>query len=227
MSSILRALKKLEEDSMPREGQTNEQKIKMRQMVIRRAKAPGVMIRFFSILLTILLLGTAALIIMKSNGKHSITVTKKQDTSPQKRPLTPLTQNSPTLKKEFKKESSKSSIPPAIIVKQSKPSTKSVSSQGERHPQPRPVHVPTQTGTGKTIAHQTIHQKELVKENKHPEFTLTGILWSDIPGKRVALINNRYLKEGDEINGVSVIRIKRKEVTLQYDQEKWVIKVKK
>ena len=212
---------------MPREGQTDDQKIKMRQMVIRRAKAPRVITRFFSILLTVLLLGTALLIIMKSNGKHSITLTKKQDTSPKKRPLTPLTQNSPTLKEEFKKESSKGSIPPAIIVRQSKPSKKSASSQDERRPQSRPVQVPIQTTTGKTIAQQKIHKKELLKENKHPEFTLTGILWSDIPGKRVALINNRYLREGDEINGVSVTRIKRKEVTLQSGQEKWVIRVKK
>jgi hypothetical protein len=227
LSSILRALKKLEEDSMPQEGQTHEQKIKMRQMVIRRAKAPRVIIRFFSILLTILLVGTAVLIIMKSNGKHSITITKKQDTFPQRRPLTHLPQQPSTLKKELKKESSKESIPPAIIVKQSKPSTISASSEGERNPQPGQVGERIQATAGKTIDQQTNHQKELVKEDKHPEFILTGILWSDIPGRRVALINNRYLREGEKINGVSVIQIKRKEVTLQSGEEKWDIRVKK
>jgi len=227
LSSILRALKKLEEDSMPQEGQTHEQKIKMRQMVIRRAKAPRVITRFFSILLTILLVGTALLIIMKSNGKHSITIKKKQDISPKNRPLKHLSQQPLTLKKELKKESSKGSIPPALTVKQSKPSTISAPSEGERSPQPKRVAERIQTTVDKSIAQQKNHQKELVKEDKHPEFILTGILWSDIPGRRVALINNRYLREGEKINGVSVIQIKRKEVTLQSGEEKWVIRVKK
>jgi hypothetical protein len=45
--------------------------------------------------------------------------------------------------------------------------------------------------------------------------------------KRIALINNRYLKEGDKINGVSIIQIGKKSVTLESGEEKWTIRLQK
>lgn len=190
MSSILRALKKLDEDSMSPEGQTN---VKMRRMVNRRAGAPRV-INLLSISLAILLLAAAAVIVMKSDWKQP--VTKKQGTSPKKTALTPLPQQparSTILKKELKKEPPGEPAAPVITVEPSGPSA-----------------IPASPGS-----------------DRHPEFILNGILWSHIPGRRVALINNHYLKEGDDINGVSVIRIEKKAVTLQSGAEKWTIKLKK
>jgi len=208
LSSILRALKKLEEDSMPPDEQSGEgsKKIKMRRVVTRRAKAPRVINRFLSILLALLLLGTAGLIIMKSNKKPA--VTKKQDTSPQKPALTHLPQPSPTLKKESPKESK----PPVTPVEQVKPSIIPAIPEIVQLPQPGKV--------------ETKDQKESAKKKKHPQLILNGILWSDNPARRVALINDRYLKEGDEIKGVSVIRIEKKTVTLQSGQETWTIRLK-
>ena len=57
MSSILRALKKLDEDSMSREPGTGEQKqkIKMRQVVTRRTRSPRVTNRILFIVLAVLL----------------------------------------------------------------------------------------------------------------------------------------------------------------------------
>ena len=69
MSSILRALKKLDEDSMSREREAGEEKIKMRRIVTRRARVPRGINRLLFIVLTVLLLGAAALIGFKKGVK--------------------------------------------------------------------------------------------------------------------------------------------------------------
>lgn len=188
MSSILRALKKLDEEAMSRESQTGELKIKMSRMVNRGAKASRVINRSLSISLVLLLLVIAGWIILNSNVKPPAPVPEKQGEKPLQAPA-------------VKMESPKESIPPAITTEPSKPSIEPEFSEN--------------------------HQEVLVKETKHPEFILNGILWSDIPDRRVALINNRYLKEGDRIKGVSVIRIREKAVTLQAGEEKWTLRLKK
>lgn len=66
-----------------------------------------------------------------------------------------------------------------------------------------------------------------IKETKHPALNLEGILWSQEAARRLALINNRYLKEGDTIEGASIVRIGKKEVALQMGEEKWTINLKK
>lgn len=185
MSSILRALKKLDEEAMSREGQAGEPKIKMSRMVNRRAKASRVINRFLSLSLILLLLVIAGWMIINSNVK----------------PPPPVPEKEPAQAPAVKMESPKESTPPAITTEPSKPSIE-----------------PEFSGN---------HQKVLVKETKHPKFILNGILWSDIPGRRVALINNRYLKEGDKIKGASVIQIQEKAVTLQTGEEKWTIRLKK
>ena len=225
MSSILRALKKLDEDAMSGEGQTDEQKIKMRQMVHRRTRAPRAINRFLFILLSILLVGTAALIMVNSNRESSIT--KKQEAPPQKSPVTQLPEQSSPLKKEIKKEPVKESKPPTVKDEQQKSSTKPAVSKKEPPSQPAKVEEPTRSSVGKVIIPKTNQRKEVIKENKQSEFVLNGVLWSDKPVRRVALINDRYLKEGDEINGVLVVKIEKKAVTLQSGEEKWIIRVKK
>lgn len=194
MSSILRALKKLEEDSMPQERQTSVQKTEMRKMVNRRAKAPWLISRLRSILLAFLLLSITGWIITNLNWKHSKTTKQSHDSV-----------NASTLKKESLKES----ILPAITGEQSEPSKEPPFSKRGWHPQP------------KSAQHQ-----QPWREDERPEFILNGVLWSAIPGKRVALINDRYLKEGENIKGVSIIQIGKKAVILQSGEEKWTIRLK-
>ena len=213
MSSILRALKKLDEESMSQEGEEHagEQKKKMRRMVYRRARTPRLFNRFIFVLSAFLLLGAAFLIFMNLKGKPSIT--EEQDTAA-KMSADALEKQPPGLKKELKKEPAKESTPQSMAVEQSNSSTIPAA----------PVI------TGETIAQKTIDQKEResVKQNKHPDFILNGVLWSDTPARRVALINDRYLKEGDEIDGgVSIIRIEKKSVTLKSGEETWTIRLKR
>ena len=190
MSSILRALKKLDEDSLPQERETSSQKIKMRQMVNRRAKTPRVINRLLPPLLVLLLLSTAGWIIISSNWKHSTTkkhsqdsikprVSSSTDTSPKRLPLTSLPKEAPTLKKASPKES----IPPAPD-EQPKPSTDPAFSKNGRHPQPKRASDVVKTAGMK---------KNDWEKTKHPEFILNGILWSHIPVKRLALIAKHWI----------------------------------
>ena len=205
---------------MPPDQQTGagSKKTKMRRVVSRRAKAPRTINRFLSILSVLLLVGITALIIMKSNKPDKKpAVIKKQETSPQKPAVKHLPQPSPILKKELKKESKKESEqeakPPVTDVEQAKPSTESPVPAIVQLPQPGNV--------------ETKEQEESVKKKKHPQLTLNGILWADNAARRVALINDRYLKEGDEIKGASIIHIEKKAVTLQSGEETWTIRLKK
>jgi hypothetical protein len=224
LSSILRALKKLDEDSLSQDRETSKQKIKMRQMVNRRARTPWVINRLLPILLALLVLGTAGWIITNSIQTHSPTKKQPQDsvyprispspdTSPKRFPLTSL----PKEDLPLKKDSSKESLPPAT-GEQSKPLTDPSFSKSEWHTQPKRV---------SEVVKPVGIEKVNVEKIERPEFILNAILWSHIPVKRIALINNRYLKEGDIINGVSVIQIGKKTVTLKSGEEKWTIRLQK
>jgi cytoskeletal protein RodZ len=234
LSSILKALKKLDEDSMSLEPGTNEQKqeIKMRQMVTRRTRAPRVMNRIFFIILVVLLVGLAALIFMSSiiSNKKPL-VTKKQDDIPKKPALTQLPRQSPTLTKDSQKESPEESKPPAAGGERLKPSTKEpfpVSGQPVQPDTSRAAET-IQPAADQKLDNQAANQEQLIKqtETEPPGLILNGVLWSDNPDRRVALINDRYLKEGDVFEGVSVVKIERKAVILQLGEKKWTLSVKK
>jgi hypothetical protein len=232
LSSILRALKKLDEDSMSREPETGEQKqkIKMRRMVTRRTRSPRVTNRILFIVLVVLLVGAAALIFMNSiTSNKKPLMTKKQDDTPKKPVLTHLPQQVPTLKKELKKESPGELKPPAASGEQLKPSTKAtfpVSGQPVQRDTNR-VEETIPPAADQKLANHTNDQEQLIKQTGHPELILNGVLWSDNPERRVALINDRYLKEGDVIEGVTVVKIERKAVILQSGEKKWTLSVKK
>jgi len=233
LSSILKALKKLDEDSMSREPETGEQKqkIKMKRMVSRRTRSPRLTNRVFLIVSVIFLVGAAAWIFLDSlNTNSEPLMTKKQDDTPGKPALKSLSQQVPTIKKDFKKESPGKSKPPAGSNELLKPSTKAafpVSGQ-QTQPDTRGVAETIQPAADQKLAGQTNNQEELIKPTEHPEFILNGVLWSDNPERRVALINDRYLKEGDDvIEGVTVVKIERKAVTLQSGEKKWTLSVKK
>ena len=224
MSSILRALKKLDEEALHPEDHTGEQKIKMKEMVNRRTGTPMLLKRLFFILPALLLLTTAVLIIMKSNRHHSIDKKPPADASqkPLRAGLTPLSQSPSTKKKEPPDQTT----PPVITSKQSQPAAVSVFSEIEKSLRSTKEEKHVQPATGKRITEKTAAQKG-VEEINNSGFILNGIIWSDNPAMRVALINDQYLREGESINGVSVIEIKQKAVTLQRGQEKWTISMKK
>ena len=232
MSSILKALKKLDEDSMSREPGTNEQKqeIKMKQMVTRRTRAPRVTNRIFFIVLVVLLVGVAALIFMSSiTSNKKPMMAKKQDEISKKPVLTHLPQHAPAVKKELKKEPPRESKPPAASGEQLKPLTTVTFPISGKPVQPDTSRAAEtiQPSADQKLANQTNNQEQLIEQTGSPGLILNGVLWSDNPERRVALINDRYLKEGDVFEGISVVKIERKAVILQLGEKKWTLSVKK
>jgi len=234
LSSILKALKKLDEDSMSREPGTSEQKqeIKMKQMVTRRTRAPRLTNRILFIVLVVFLVGVAALILMNAiTSNKKPLVTKKQDDISKKSALTHLPQQPPTLKKDLQKETPGESKPPAAGGAQLKPSTTATSPVSEQPAQPDTSRAAQaiQPSAGQMLTNQTTSQEQLIKQTgiEPPGLILNGVLWSDNPERRVALINDHYLKEGDVFEGVSVVKIERKAVILKTGEKKWTLSVKK
>jgi hypothetical protein len=235
LSSILRALKKLDEDSMPQEGGTDEQKqkIKMRRMVTRKTGYPRVTHRLRMIAWIFLPVVIAVLIFTYfiTLSKKAL-VTKKQDDTAKKPVYTALPRQTSILKKELKKGSAGESKPPAASGTSGampKPSTKPGYPESQPPVQPD-IHraaesIPPSPAQKPDL--QTNDRERSIKPTPPPEFVLNGILWSDNPDRRVVLINDRYLKEGEVIDGVSVVKIERKSVILQSGEEKWTLSVKK
>jgi hypothetical protein len=217
---------------MPQEPGTDEQKqkIKMRQMVTRKTRSPRAANRLLLIGWIVLPVVIAVLIFMNfiTTNKKPL-VTKKQDDNAKKSTLTDLPRQAPTLKKELKKVSPGEPNPPAASDAMLKPSTKPGFPVSQQPVQPD-IHraaesIPSSPGQKPDI--QTNDQERSIKPTPHPEFVLNGILWSDNPDRRVVLINDRYLKEGEVIDGVSVVKIERQSVILQSGEEKWTLMVKK
>jgi type IV secretory pathway VirB10-like protein len=232
LSSILRALKKLDEDSISREPETSEQKQKIDtiRVVTRRTRASRVTNRIFFIVLAVVLVGAAAWILLNSiNTNNEPPMIKRQDDAPKKPALTHLPQQTPTIKKEFKKGAPGELKPPAANGEQLKPSTKATSPVNGQQAKPDTSRLeePVQPAADQMFASQTNDQEQLIKQTVPPEFILKGVLWSDNPERRIALINDRYLKEGDAINEVVVVKIERKSVILQSGENKWTLNVKK
>jgi hypothetical protein len=209
VSSILRALKKLEEDAASGEQDSGTKKIKMKRGVSRGTwAAPGIY-RLLTIVLAVLLVGAVVWIIINSSKKSP--VTKPREHAIEKPGPTVLPKQSPALKKGSQLAAN------AVL-----PATERTAEPGADS-----VEASIQPDAGRGLTAKKDSQKQLAEQKKHPELILNGILWSDNPGRRVALINDQYLKEGDVFNGVTIVKIERKAVTLQAGEEKWIIIVKK
>lgn len=205
MSSILRALKKLEEESAPRKDESPESE---NPPVYRRQPGTSPAInKFLAAFSAFLLFGIVGWLIIQPAGKPA--GEKQRETSSSGSPSTVIPPRAPVLK-----EASSRELPPE---KPGGEPTKSPAgapvSNGSRLPRPAKAVEPVQPVTDKTVDRET--------KAKHPVLKLTGILWSEVPARRLALINNRYLKEGEKINGVTLIRIEEKEVIFQSGSETW------
>ncbi|MCP5105500.1 MAG: GspB domain-containing protein [bacterium] len=202
MSSILRALKKLEEESTTGDGPSNEQKIQMQRVVHRRAGTSRTINRFLFIVSALLLLSIAGWLLLKSPSPPPLKSGRRPHPINEPPPQ-------PIVEKPSQPEKAPAKIKPVEIKKAA------VERVEKSVPPPQP------------IPKKVVTAEEPVRETNRPQLNLTGILWSEKPGKRLALINDRYFKEGETINGISVLQIEKKTVTFQSGEEKWTIRLKK
>lgn len=186
---------------MSGEGQGNEQKVKMKRMVTRRANAPRLIKRTALISSALLLMIVALWII---GGLHP-----------------PQSKESPPALKEPAQppRTEKDTPPPSVKVSEETKERKEIKETKETEM--------IKSGGLESEVRESLEKKELGNTTKRPDFVLDGIIWSTEPGRRLASINDRYLKEGDVVNGVTVVRIDKTEVTLQLNEDKWTIHLKK
>jgi outer membrane biosynthesis protein TonB len=214
LSSILRALRKLDEDA--RDGRTEElqeQKVKMRRVIHLRAGSSQTL-NWMIVIIAALVLAVSLWVVLN------------------------------TLKQEIPEKEKK---PALAHVQQPEPQPKPAQTQVQQvqreqpKPQPRPappVHTPAPekeikpettkfTQVKPPVPSPTSSTSPSKPQSKRPELTLNGILWSETPARRVALIDDKYLKEGDTVKGVTIVRIEKKTVTLKLGEDQWTIRVKK
>ncbi len=204
MSSILRALKKLDEDSVSRENQPGEQKVKMKHMVHRPTKTSRVVTRVLFVSVVFLLVVTAVLI----RGWYP---RRAKEQPPQ-----PVVEHTPPPGKSLQVQPGEERPPQPVGERPVTPESK-LRQSVERLEKRMEKVPPLKTG----------ENKGLVKSTPKPGIKLEGILWSQEAARRLALINDRYFKEGDKIEGASITEIGKKEVTFQLGDEKWTIRLKK
>jgi hypothetical protein len=239
LSSILKALKKLEEESTPKKSQNQnqptehtenteqkEQKIKKKEYVKRHivfypAKTYFFLFSFFLLVIII------SVIIIYSTGKLD---KKQENSSPGPSIPNPSTPN-PSSQSPAANDSSKPGAPAPGPLTHSTTNSSSPALKIEEPVKPLAEHMPagqTMNGRNENNDHnyEDTNSNE-IKNNTPGGLKLTGILWSEIKERRLALINELYLKEGDQVKGISIIRIDKNEVTLQSGVKTWTISLHK
>ena len=59
---------------------------------------------------------------------------------------------------------------------------------------------------------------------KRPALSLEGIVWSDDPKERMAVINGKMVREGDFILGVRIQTIGENDVAVAADGDRWTVR---
>lgn len=207
MSSILRALKKLDEES----GEKPEiaAKQNLRHVVERRQRTPWRIHQLVMYGAVVISSFIAIWVVIRSYQSTPVANTNR--TTPVKQTETPVQSYATTEPIEKAPVKSEQNLLPKPVAP---PPTQT---QVNREP----------TSTVPEKSHSEPVVKTPATAMRHPQLVLNGTLWSEIPERRVALINDRYLKEGDNVDGATILRITKDSVTLQQGQETWTITVKK
>ena len=216
MSSILRALKKLDEDAAELESQGSAEQLKMKQMVHRRAKEPGKLFRYISIVSVIFLLGLVGWLLLKSPGDFP-----PPETDEKAKTVTSPTNPTP----EHSTPKKQAETAPAVLNKQ-QPNKNNTHTQKTGAKEPR-AEAPTAelTQWPQTEQPKTNSPRPKTRRIKRPDLKLSGIIWSQTPERRQAMINGDHVKEGDKIKGVTIIKIEKNGVTLKSGSDTWNIRM--
>ena len=63
--------------------------------------------------------------------------------------------------------------------------------------------------------------KAEIQKLKDPDMKLQAVTWSRVPQKRITVINNRILREGDMVSGYLIKTINQDDVVLSQEGTKW------
>ena len=216
MSSILKALKKLEEET-PRYGENQPYPVDVKKTVENVANKKQTYYKLFLILFSAIIIVSGSMFLLTrqtgSKGKispASVSVVRKAIP--------------PKPKKEKVKIASVPDLKPR--QKRAKPSNRI--KKNENLPGSRQVKIPASRKVMKEKSYEDNRTKPKSARSAIP-FKSTGgsglklqaIAWSSDSKKRIAVVNGRILREGSSIEGALIIRIDKNDVSFQKGNEKW------
>jgi len=230
LSSILRALKKLEKDSRHIEGNRSLDTKFVPLADTRPRRSAG---RFFMIAGIGIICGLVVLAgwyffsdrhtaLPPETATHSspAVTAKNAPTRPNKRPDMAIAEipadKAPAVAKSLPVEPAgpAKSAPPADILK------------GVLPPDQLPIDengmsIDTSSKPAKNEAPaEHVSKREILRLNE-PGMKLQAITWSRMPQKRIAVINNRIVREGESVAGYLVSTINQDDVLLSREGKKW------
>ena len=98
--------------------------------------------------------------------------------------------------------------------------TQEISSEKTSEKIEQPAEKPVDVSVSIPISPQKAVEPEIPKL-KDPDMKLQAVTWSKVPQKRITVINNRILREGEMVSGYIINTINPDDVVLTLDGEKW------
>ncbi len=229
MSTILKALKKLENDVPGEEkDQFQIKDIDTREAISKRAKKGQMAQRTFLTLLVVFALsGSIGLLAF---GWMTVGKKRFQEQSPYSKDI-----SGALLTKEVQEDEQFALVPEKIIkpknIEPGKSEEKAPKKDIQKEDSPT-VRTLQEIPTEKKPDHTEVSNTEyLVKDKLPPEkiieeswLKLQAISWSANPEKRIAVINNHVVREGGSVEEGTVARIEKEYVVIDAKGEEWQLK---
>lgn len=218
MSSILKALKKLERELQDKKGvQLWSRSADTQKAVANIVRGNRYLGRPLEMLLAVAFLSVSGLTI----GSHLPLLEKKvkprNETASRSFQISRPRENSMPQIPHARKEAPKTSNPPVNKPQEPVPPKieQTVTKKEERG-------TLSEDNPQRVTAQKPITRQESAEKL---ELNLQAIAWSKDPKGRIAVINNRVIREGGSIEGFSVVRIAMDEVSVQKGGKEWKLNI--
>lgn len=214
MSSILKALRKLEEET-PRYGESQPYPVDVKKTVENGVIKKQKYYKFFLILFSAIIIVSGSLFLLT-----------RQPASKGKIPPGSVVRKA--IPARPKKENVKIASVPDLKPRKKRAKTSDRIKKKENLPGSRQVKIPASRKVIKEKSYENNRTKPKSARSAIPfksaggsGLKLQAIAWSSDSKDRIAVVNGRILREGSSIEGVLIIRIDKNDVSFQKGGEQW------
>ncbi|MDP2645358.1 MAG: hypothetical protein Q8P24_10490 [Desulfobacterales bacterium] len=227
MSSILKALKKLE-NNLPEEKMLKplHRKVQMKQTFANTARGLGLRHRMFYILLAAPLLFFGGWLFFNYGTDRAARISAPVGTGPAAGTLAklePAERKRPPVASQVKPVTAPSAAAPVSFPKPAAPPRPPsvADGSGAMTARKEPAMIPPAVAGQSSVRWDTF---TIVEGSPEPGFEIQAIAWSNIPEKRIAVINGKVVHEGAYIDGAYVFGIRLNDVSLKKGDKTWRVK---
>jgi len=239
LSSILKALKKIETETSPFAGfQLNETQIDPRKVITARVKRVRLVRKISSFLCIALMMAACGWVFVRYYPWMNVNLFSRKppkmtpaplkfDNTNPKKPIVPLPEAKPARLAAagmIKAEN--------LINRVSKPEH-AITTEKDRSPKsnftiakaaPKIIAAPAQTALQREHRSTANKKPVVIQPLDDSQFRLQAIAWSAKAHQRMAVINGRILREGESLDGFLVAHIRESEVILSDGGTSWRVK---